>query len=127
VLLHGDVRVLPSARSARASWNFTLSDCESLPNVPQITYDMRRLQPADRMPPLLVTLNMPQRVDPNLVIKSIHYRHPVHTVPSRNAQLIARGISGSLVSFAGSYLGWGFHEDACQAGFQAASAVGGSS
>ena len=51
--------------------------------------------------------------------------HPAYTPASVAAQRRLPGLNTNLTAFAGAYHGWGFHEDGCRSGVQAALALGG--
>jgi predicted NAD/FAD-binding protein len=53
------------------------------------------------------------------------YAHPAYTPASVAAQRRLPGLNTGVTAFAGAYHGWGFHEDGCRSGAQAAAALGG--
>lgn len=52
------------------------------------------------------------------------YEHPVYTPESVEAQDRLPALSGPVTAYAGAYHGWGFHEDGCRSGAEAAAALG---
>ena len=128
-LLHTDTRVLPTARRARASWNYRLSGC-ALPDGPsadegvQVSYWLNRLQSIDEPVDYLVTLNPGPRVAPDRVLRRMAYEHPIYTPTSVAAQRRLPSLNTARIAFAGAYHGWGFHEDGCASGARAAAALG---
>lgn len=124
-LLHSDARLLPRSASARASWNYHVDTCGGALHGVTMTYDMNRLQRLDEPTPYLVTLNRPDRVDPDTVHARVTYTHPIYTAESLASQreLRRRGQVRRTV-FAGAHLGYGFHEDGAVSGVRAARALG---
>ena len=122
-LLHTDARLLPDRPGVRAAWNYELGHCRD--EAARISYDMNRLQglPAGR--DYIVTLNGQGVVDPDQVISQMDYAHPAYTPESVAAQRRLPGLNTPVTAFAGAYHGWGFHEDGCRSGAQAARALGG--
>ncbi len=53
------------------------------------------------------------------------YLHPTYTAASVAAQRRLAGLNGDRLAFAGAYHGWGFHEDGCRSGVEAAASAGG--
>ena len=84
---------------------------------------MNRLQGHDEAHPLVVTLNDPE-IDPQAVIATMRYTHPIFTPTSVAAQGRLPDLSTSRTAYAGAYHGWGFHEDGCRAGAAAAAHFG---
>jgi predicted NAD/FAD-binding protein len=124
VLLHTDTSVLPGSPRARASWNYTMASCE-VPDAPvEVSYWMNRLQGIDERDPFLVTLNDSGRVRPDAVLRRMEYRHPVYTRDSVAAQRRLAGLATDRTVYAGAYHGWGFHEDGCRSGVEAAARFG---
>ncbi|MER7758157.1 FAD-dependent oxidoreductase [Streptomyces sp. NPDC097619] len=123
-VLHRDTSLLPRAPHARASWNYRLPSCTARPGSVQVSYDMNRLQrlPADE--PYVVTLNAEGLVHDSAVIARMVYEHPVYTPASVAAQRELPLLNTSVTAFAGAYHGWGFHEDGCRSGVEAARALG---
>ncbi|HEU5133873.1 MAG TPA: FAD-dependent oxidoreductase [Steroidobacteraceae bacterium] len=110
VLLHSDVGVLPRSRLAWAAWNYHLLD--SAAERVAVTYHMGLLQKLDTRTPLLVTLNMADRVDERRVIRRMSYEHPVFTAAAVAAQARQAEINGAnRAYFCGAYWRFGFHED----------------
>lgn len=123
--LHTDSSLLPSARRARASWNYRL------PIDPRdgvlVSYDMTRLMhlPVVDGRRFIVTLGGADRVDPASVIADMTYEHPLYTAEFVRAQARLPQIDERRIVFAGAYHGWGFHEDGAVSGKRAAEALGG--
>ncbi|MFG2431809.1 NAD(P)/FAD-dependent oxidoreductase [Streptomyces sp. NPDC048590] len=123
-LLHTDSTLLPGSRGAAASWNYLMPSCAADADRVTVSYDMNRLQRLDAPERYVVTLNGADRVDPDLVRARMVYEHPVFTPESVAAQARLPGLSGPVVAYAGAYHGWGFHEDGCRSGVEAAAALG---
>jgi len=119
-VLHTDSSLLPEAAQARASWNYRMSSCTA-PNEPTVvTYWMNRLQGHTCGQDYLVTLNARERIDPDRVLAVMDYEHPVYTPESVAAQANLGDLATDRTVYAGAYHGWGFHEDGCRSGVQAA-------
>ncbi|MET9888219.1 FAD-dependent oxidoreductase [Streptomyces sp. NPDC006430] len=123
-VLHTDTSLLPRSRRARASWNYRLSDCRPGPEGVQVSYDMTRLQRLPDDASYVVTLNAGGRIEPEHVLARMEYGHPVYTPESVAAQRALPRLNTQITAFAGAYHGWGFHEDGCRSGVQAAAALG---
>jgi uncharacterized protein len=135
-LLHTDARLLPSRQAARASWNYELSGCHpsqtstgpaaaATERAPRISYHMNRLQSLPAAEEYIVTLGGEGAVDPARVIDRMDYSHPAYTPTSVAAQRRLPELNTGVTAFAGAYHGWGFHEDGCRSGAEAARALGG--
>jgi len=121
-VLHRDASVLPRARRARASWNYRMASCADRSDQVRVSYHLNRLLRLDTEEDYLVTLNEDPAapVDPGRVISRTVYRHPLYTPESLAAQRRLPGLNRNRTAFAGAYHGWGFHEDGCRSGVQAA-------
>jgi len=125
-LLHTDVTLLPRRPGSRASWNYETGGCRPGDGPPpRISYDMNRLQSLPTTQDYIVTLGGDNRVDPGQVIDRMNYAHPAYTPASVAAQRRLPELNAGVTAFAGAYHGWGFHEDGCRSGVQAARALGG--
>lgn len=108
--LHGDTRLLPQSRRARASWNFRLGGPDA--SAATVTYWLNNVQRLKAVDDYLVTLNQAQAVDPAKTIRRLEYRHPVFSAEAVRAQARWAEISGAnRTHYAGAYWGWGTHED----------------
>ncbi|MBK3567908.1 NAD(P)/FAD-dependent oxidoreductase [Streptomyces sp. MBT62] len=123
-LLHTDTRLLPRASGARASWNYLMPSCTADSGQVQVSYDMNRLQRLDAAETFVVTLGGEDRIDPGRVLARMVYEHPVYTPESVAAQQRLPELARDVCVFAGAYHGWGFHEDGCRSGVEAAAALG---
>ncbi|WP_413759287.1 NAD(P)/FAD-dependent oxidoreductase [Streptomyces sp. MMBL 11-3] len=123
-LLHTDTSLLPRASGACASWNYLMPDCRAGADRVRVSYDMNRLQRLDAEQTYVVTLGGQDRVDPARVLARMAYEHPVYTPGSVTAQRRLPELNSTVTAFAGAYHGWGFHEDGCRSGVQAAAALG---
>jgi predicted NAD/FAD-binding protein len=124
VVLHTDPGLLPRAPAARASWNYLLRDCQATASGVHISYHLNRLQGLDEPTDYLVTLNALDRVAPERVLARMTYGHPVYDERSVAAQRRLAELNTPTLAYAGAYHGWGFHEDGCQSGLEAARVLG---
>jgi uncharacterized protein len=109
-VLHTDARLLPRRRRAWASWNYHWLEAPTERTT--VTYHMNRLQSLKADRELCVTLNRTAAIDPEHVIRTIPYAHPVYTPEGVRAQARRAEISGrNRTHYCGAYWGWGFHED----------------
>jgi len=125
-VLHTDATLLPRHPGIRASWNYEIGSCRPGDGPPpRISYDMNRLQSLPTAQDYIVTLGGEKTVDPKLVIDHMDYAHPAYTPAAVAAQRRLPELNTTIIAFAGAYHGWGFHEDGCRSGVQAARALGG--
>ncbi|MET1037597.1 MAG: FAD-dependent oxidoreductase [Aeromicrobium sp.] len=124
VLLHRDAGQLPTAPAARSAWNYRMDGCADRSDRSAVTYWMNRLQGIESAAPFLVTLNASERIDPTRVVATMAYTHPIYTPASVAAQGELKRLFTDRTVFAGAYHGWGFHEDGCRSGVDAAAALG---
>jgi predicted NAD/FAD-binding protein len=109
-VLHTDRSLLPRRRRAWASWNFHLD--AGAPGRCTVTYHMNRLQSLRADREFCVTLNRTAAIDPEQIIRTMQYAHPVYTPAGVAAQARHHEISGrNRTHYCGAYWGWGFHED----------------
>jgi predicted NAD/FAD-binding protein len=123
-VLHTDSSLLPRRRCARAAWNFHLLR-EPKP-LSTVTYYMNHLQRLRADRDFCVTLNRTEAIDPEKVIRTISYAHPVYTPEGVAAQARHATISGfeRRTHYCGAYWGWGFHEDGVRSALQACEPFG---
>jgi predicted NAD/FAD-binding protein len=119
-VLHTDSSALPGAASARACWNYRMTSCHQPGQPAVVTYWMNRLQGHRAAQDLLVTLNDRERLDPHSVVATMEYEHPIYTPEAVRAQSRLPGLATDRTVYAGAYHGWGFHEDGCRSGVEAA-------
>ncbi len=119
-VLHTDSSVLPKARNARASWNYRMTSCHPPGQPAVVTYWMNRLQGHRAAQDLLVTLNDRERLDPESIVTTMDYQHPIYTPEAVRAQSRLGSLATGRTVYAGAYHGWGFHDDGCRSGVQAA-------
>ncbi len=87
-------------------------------------YWMNTLQGVSERKDYFVSLNSTDLIDPKSVLYSTTYEHPVFTLEAIRAQRELPHLNHERrLFFCGSYFRYGFHEDACTAGFDAAKAV----
>lgn len=121
VVLHRDPGTMPQRRANWAAWNVARQE-DGL----EITYWMNRLQAIDRAFPLFVTLNPRRTIAPEKVIGQFDFAHPqFNAVTEAACRQIERHQGQDGMSFAGAWLGYGFHEDGLRSGLLAAQRVGG--
>jgi predicted NAD/FAD-binding protein len=123
-VLHTDPALLPRAAQARASWNYLMTSCSSPGSAPVVTYWMNRLQGHRSPEQHLVTLNARERIAAASVVAVMDYEHPLYTPESVAAQSRLASLATDRTVYAGAYHGWGFHEDGCRSGVEAARRFG---
>ncbi|WP_119168092.1 NAD(P)/FAD-dependent oxidoreductase [Algihabitans albus] len=124
-LLHRDPGLMPRRRSVWSSWNYLSGKTADDRRAVSVTYWMNRLQNLDPAVPLFVSLNPIDEPRTDLIEAEFNYDHPVFDSDAVAAQAALPEIQGVAQTwFCGSYCGYGFHEDALQAGFAVAAALG---
>lgn len=123
-VLHTDPTLLPVAARARASWNYLVPGDSSARQAPVVSYWMNRLQGLTSSQDYVVTLNATERIAPERIVAVMHYEHPQYDLAAIQAQPGLASLNTDQTVFAGAYHGWGFHEDGCRSGVEAAAALG---
>ena len=123
-VLHTDERLMPRAKRAWASWNYSAPEIGE-PGPVSLTYWMNRLQSLPG-PNIFVTLNPQREISPSLV-RDIHvFRHPVFSHATLAAQQRIGSIQGRRnVWFCGAWQRYGFHEDGIWSAHRVARELGG--
>ena len=122
--LHTDDSVMPQRRRAWASWNFKLEEQPGGHRRAAVHYWMNALQGVSQRRDYFVSLNSNDHLKPESILYSTTYEHPVFTLDAIRAQRELPSLNKTgPIFFCGSYFRYGFHEDACAAGFEAATAV----
>jgi len=124
-VLHQDARLMPRRHAAWASWNYLADSRTRATKTSSVTYWMNRLQNLTTVEPMLVTINPPIEPAPRLTHAEFVYHHPQLDAAALTAQRQLAALQGVQRSwFCGSYCGYGFHEDALDAGLRVAAALG---
>lgn len=125
-VLHTDASVLPQRRAAWAAWNYERANRGGATDYAQVClhYLINRLQPLPFQTPVVVSLNPVTPIQPDKVLQSFQYDHPIFDAPAMAAQQQVAHLQGRRRSwFCGAWCGYGFHEDGLQAGTSVAAAL----
>jgi predicted NAD/FAD-binding protein len=114
--LHTDASVMPRTRLAWSSWNYEINRDASGGISTATHYWMNSLQGVSDRENYFVTINRPESIAPEKVLKRIAYEHPRFNLGAVRAQAelpalnaAARGTTHTF--FAGAWQRYGFHED----------------
>lgn len=114
--VHTDATVMPRKRLAWSSWNYELNRDASGRVSAATHYWMNSLQGVSDRDNYFVTINRPEAIAPEKVIRRINYEHPLFSLGAVRAQAeipalnaAARGTTETY--FAGAWQRYGFHED----------------
>ena len=122
VVLHSDESLLPRKRLAWSSWNYWLGERRQERAV--LTYNMNILQGLQSDSTYCVTMNASDAIDPDKIIQSFEYSHPVFSLESVAAVEQIESFNGvNRTWYAGAWLGNGFHEDGVVSGRAVAESI----
>ncbi len=125
-VLHRDSALMPRRQRVWSSWNFIGNRNAPGDQALCVTYWMNRLQSLDSRHPLFVTLNPVREPALGTVLREFEYTHPYFDSAALAAQTQLWSLQGHRRTwYCGSYFGYGFHEDALQAGLAVAERLGG--
>ncbi len=129
VVLHTDTSLLPRTHRAWACWNYHIdrqTESKEADRLTTVTYNMNMLQNlADAPATFCVTLNRRTLIDPQKILRSFTYAHPLYTPESVAAQARRAEISGARrTHYCGAYWGNGFHEDGVNSALNVAAFFG---
>jgi predicted NAD/FAD-binding protein len=124
VVLHVDDSVLPRRARARGSWNVDTPDCRRPAEQLTMSYWMNNLQRLETRRQYITSVNPGERIPDDKIIVSRPMAHPKYSFDTLDGQQLVAELQGHRRTFyAGAHLGYGFHEDGCRSGFQAAEMV----
>jgi predicted NAD/FAD-binding protein len=108
-VLHTDARVLPQRQKAWAAWNYVRAEsADQESSRVCLHYLLNKLQPLPYEQAVVVSLNPLQAIDPQHVIRSIDYAHPVFDLAAIDAQQRMPQLQGQQHTwYAGAWLGYG--------------------
>jgi len=110
VVLHTDHSVLPERKKAWSAWNYRLTHDDIRPA--SVSYYMNLLQGLDCEPHFCVTLNDTAQIDPQKILATYHYHHPLFNLTTQRNQGLWKSVNGKKSTwFCGAYWRNGFHED----------------
>ena len=114
--LHTDASVMPRTRLAWSSWNYELNREKSGSVSSATHYWMNSLQGVSDRENYFVSINRPEAIAPERVLRRIEYEHPLFSLEAVRAQAEIPGLNaaahgGTETYFAGAWQRFGFHED----------------
>lgn len=124
-VLHTDAALMPARKRVWASWNF-IAPRSGNNRALCLTYWMNKLQPLETDTDLFVTLNPVVEPGRDHILRELEYTHPFFNRAALATQPDLWKLQGDRRTwYCGSYFGYGFHEDALQAGLAVAEQLGG--
>lgn len=114
--VHTDAAVMPRTHLAWSSWNYEINR-DARGGISTAThYWMNSLQGVSDRENYFVSINRPEAVAPEKVLRRINYEHPLFSLGAIGAQaeipaLNARARGATETYFAGAWQRYGFHED----------------
>jgi predicted NAD/FAD-binding protein len=111
-VLHTDASLMPRRRLAWAAWNYHIHQHGAAAAQPvAVSYNMNILQGLDAPETFCVTLNHTAAINPEKVIRTIDYDHPVFTAEAVAGQARQAELNSGRTFYCGAYWRNGFHED----------------
>ncbi len=114
--VHTDASVMPKTRLAWSAWNYEITRDATGQLSTATHYWMNKLQGVSDRENYFVTINRPDAIAPEKILKRIEYDHPLFSLGATRAQAELPSLNQLSASqttyFAGSYFKHGFHEDA---------------
>jgi predicted NAD/FAD-binding protein len=113
-ILHTDTQLLPKNKKVWSAWNYLsgVAVTNNSANPVCVSYLLNQLQDLNFATPVIVTLNPIIPINPEKVIETFDYDHPVFDSAAIDAQEDLYRIQGQNKTwFAGAWTGYGFHED----------------
>ncbi|HVS51989.1 MAG TPA: FAD-dependent oxidoreductase [Opitutaceae bacterium] len=114
--VHTDATVMPRKRLAWSSWNYEINRDDAGRISTATHYWMNSLQGVSDRENYFVTIDRPDAIAPERVLRRIRYEHPLFSLDAIRAQpelpalnVAARGTTETY--FAGAWQRYGFHED----------------
>lgn len=124
-VLHTDRSVMPRNRRVWASWNYRRPLKSATSDPLSITYYMNRLQGLGGEVDYFVTLNDKDTIASDKIIYATKYTHPCFTAAATASQEKLKELHGVRNTFfCGSYMRYGFHEDAVWSAVSVAKSLG---
>jgi len=109
-IIHSDESSMPKNKKAWCSWNSSL-DRNNRKNS-SVTYWLNQLQNLKINKNIFLTINPFFKIDPNKIYNEINFSHPYYDENALKNQSKLNSIQNkNNTLFAGSYFGYGFHED----------------
>ena len=126
VVLHTDPSVMPPRRRVWTAWNYkkigSSSDPESIRT--STIYYMNHLQNLDTTEDYFVSVNDFDTIDPERIIRSFDYDHPIFDIEAVRAQAELPQLNeDGPVFYSGAYHRYGFHEDGLMSALAAAESL----
>lgn len=114
--VHTDASVMPRRRLAWSSWNYEINRNPSGGVSTATHYWMNLLQGLPGDENYFVTINRPEAIAADKVIRRIEYEHPLFTLGAVRAQVEMPTLNESATGttetyYAGAWQRYGFHED----------------
>lgn len=124
VVLHRDPVVMPRKKNAWAAWNYRM-ESDALGNSQASThYWMNALQKVSDRENYFVSVNPPDTLHPDLILRKFNYSHPMFDSRTATAQKRLPELNqNGKIYYCGSYFRYGFHEDALMSGYACANNV----
>ena len=125
-VLHSDPSLMPRRKPVWSAWNYVGKKGDGPDRELCVTYWMNQLQSLPGERALFLTLNPISPPEPDSVIHTEVYEHPLFNAAAIRAQRELWKLQGvNRTYFCGAHFGSGFHEDGLQAGLAAAELAGG--